>query len=260
MRFWSKSKTIQVGLGPCELRVAINFSLTSLTSGCFAVVGAQILVRFLFEAGLPYLTLRTAIRSNNAHVINAMYMYMIDQFRATNKYLYAKLCVFSLHTYYILKPELRAVWDRERTASLRGHVGRNVGWDFALERMNLEVQTLLGSNISADRIQDSIRQLNGIRHIREPALDALGIGDADLSEYNGILESDVQALVHKIKEALKFDGIDDAGKLLGPSQSNPFSSAGSRTPWGRIARAEEHESKRAYVTRTVRLAPRNTMG
>jgi len=65
--------------------------------------------------------------------------------------------------------------------------------------MNLEVQTLLGSNISADRTQDSIRQLNGIRHIREPALDALGIGNADLSENNGILESDVQALVHKTK-------------------------------------------------------------
>ena len=218
------------------------------------------MVRFLFEAGLPYLTLRTAIRSNNAGVINSMYMYMINPFRATNKYLYAKLCVYNLHTYYILKPELRDIWDRERTASLRGHVGRNVGWDFALERMNLEVQTLLGSNISAERIQECIRQLNGIRHIRAPALDAFGIGDADLSEYNGILESDVQALVHKIKEALKFDGIDDAGKLLGPSQSNPFRSPGSKTPWGRIAQAETRESKHAYVTRTVRSAPRNTMG
>jgi hypothetical protein len=132
-------------------------------------------------------------------------MYMINQFRATNKYLDAKLCVFGLHTYYILKPELRAVWDRERTASLRGYVGRNVCWDFALERMNLEFKTLLDSNISADRIEDPIRQLNVIRHIREPALGALGIGDAGLSEYNAILESDVQALVHKIEEALKFD-------------------------------------------------------
>jgi hypothetical protein len=99
--------------------------------------------------------------------------------------------VFSLHTYYFLRPELRALWDRKQTASLRGHAGRKVGWDFALERINREVQTLLGPNISAGRIKDSIRQLNGTRHIREPALGALGIGDEDLSEYNAILESDV---------------------------------------------------------------------
>ena len=118
------------------------------------------MVRFLFEAGLPYLALRTAIRSNNATMINQMYVYMINPFRATNKVLYAKLCVQSLHTHFILKPELREIWERMRTASLRDHVGRNVGWDFTLERMNLEVATLLGDDISGDRIQEAIRMLN----------------------------------------------------------------------------------------------------
>ena len=52
------------------------------------------MVKFLFEAGLPYLALRTAIRSNNAAVIDDMYKYMIVRFRAANKYLYAKLLLY----------------------------------------------------------------------------------------------------------------------------------------------------------------------
>eukprot|EP00622_Pseudochattonella_farcimen_P002589 FR737552.1.p1 GENE.FR737552.1~~FR737552.1.p1 ORF type:complete len:212 (+),score=8.20 FR737552.1:192-827(+) len=149
-------------------------------------MAAYILIHFLFYAGLPYLLLRTAIRNNNAVLINAMYKYMIDPFRSTNKYNYARLCVYSIHMHFILKPALRDIWDRMRTASLRGHTGRNVGWDFTLERMNLEVAQLLGSNISGERIQEVIRQLNGIRHVRGPALDAFGIGDPQGNEYNGI--------------------------------------------------------------------------
>ena len=114
------------------------------------------LAKFLFEAGLPYLALRTAVRSNNSSMINDMYSYMIDIFRATNKVLYAKLCVVNIHKLHILSPELRAVWERYRTASLRGKIGHNVGWDFTLERMNLEVANMLGASISPERIQESI--------------------------------------------------------------------------------------------------------
>jgi len=48
------------------------------------------MIRFLFEAGLPYLAMRTAARSNNASVIHQMQKYMIKNFRAANKYLYSK--------------------------------------------------------------------------------------------------------------------------------------------------------------------------
>jgi len=40
------------------------------------------MVQFLFEAGLPYLALRTAIRCSNAAVIDDMYKYKIVRFRA----------------------------------------------------------------------------------------------------------------------------------------------------------------------------------
>ena len=70
------------------------------------------MIRFLFEAGMPYLSLRTVVHENNADKITSMYVYMIDVLQATNKNLYAKPCVHSLHTYLLLTPELRTLWDK----------------------------------------------------------------------------------------------------------------------------------------------------
>ena len=105
------------------------------------------MVRFLFEAGLPYLALRTATRSNNHVMISSTYTYMILRYRASNKFYYAKLCIPSLHTQHILKPELREIWNRMRTASLRGHVGRQVGWNFTLERESSLLQMLFALSL-----------------------------------------------------------------------------------------------------------------
>ena len=77
-----------------------------------------------------------------------------------------------------------------------------------------------------------------------------------MSEYNGILHSDVDSLVHHLKIALGLDGVDDVRKLT-TARGNPFRSPGSETPRSHIARAETKEPLRDYVTRMVRTAPRN---
>ena len=130
--------------------------------------GAFMLIHYLFYAGLPLLALRTAVRSNNHDAIDYMWLYMLPMFRAAGKTLYSKLCVHVIHTYYRLKPELRTIFNQHRTASLRGNNGRNVGWDFTLERMNLEVQIMLGNNISEERIPEVIRYVNFTRPISMP--------------------------------------------------------------------------------------------
>ena len=227
--------------------------------GHMTFVAAYMMIKFLYEAGFPYLALRTAVRSNNSAAINEMYLYMINVFRATNKFLYAKLCVINIHTLNILTPELRSCWERHRTASLRGKIGHNVGWDFSLERMNLEVATMLGSNISPERIQECIRQLNGIKHVRSRALDAYGIGDEDDSrDYNGILESDIGAVVHALKETFGFDGNQDFDKLTA-QKANVFRSPDAETPWSKITDVVRNESTESYVSRMLRRAPRNTL-
>ena len=161
-------------------------------------------------------------------------------------------------THQRLKPALRGVWDSKRTASLRGHRGRNVGWDFTLERMNLEVQEMLGTNVTPERIPEVIRVLNGIRRVKGPALDAFGIGSSELSEATGIAEADVKALVGHIKSALGFDGNDDAGKLFRNTASQPFRT-GSGTPWGQVSDAETKESTKGFVERNLRSCVGNDM-
>lgn len=183
---------------------------------------------------------------------------MLNKFRASNKYLYSKMCVHVTHTHRRLKSALKDVWDSKRTASLRGHNGRNVGWDFTLERMNLEVQTMLGNNVKPERIPEVIRVLNGVRHVKGPALDAFGIGSSELSEATGIAEADLQALVGHIKSALGFDGNDDVSKLLRTTTNQPFRT-GNGTPWGQVSGAETKESTTGFVERNLRSCVGNDM-
>ena len=126
--------------------------------------------------------------------------------------------------------------------------------------MNLEVAALLGSSITPERIQEVIRQLNGIRHIRSRALDALGLGEGeDFREYNGILESDIGAVVHHLKQALGFDGNNDFSKLIA-AKVNVFRVGDSVTPWSRVQEAIAKERTDEYVKRMLGRAPKNTMG
>jgi hypothetical protein len=217
------------------------------------------LVRFLYEGGLPYLGLRTAIRSNNSAFIDSMYAYMLPRFRGANKYLYSKLCAFNIHTGHILRPDLKKLWEKRRTVSLRGNKGRNVGWDFALERFNLEVQLMLGNHVSGDRIQEVIRMLNGIRHVRAPTLQALGIeDDGDLNENSRILNSDVNAVVSYLKKSFGFNGDKDADKVMA-RHANQFSLEGTTNPWTRIGSVEASEPTRAYLMRILKTAPRGSI-
>ena len=69
-----------------------------------------------------------------------------------------------------------------------------------MERMNLEISEHIGLNISPERIQEGIRQLNGIRHIYERVFSAFGIGDdVNMREYSGVFESGICRFVIILK-------------------------------------------------------------
>jgi len=215
------------------------------------------LIYYLFYAGFPLLALRQAVRCNDHATIDTMWAYMLPLFRASGKYLYAKLCVHVAHTIFRLKPALRAIHDAKRTASLRGNQGSNVGWDFTLERMNLEVATLLGNNVTPERVPEVIRTLNGIRRIKAPALEALGIRPSELRESKDIAETDVRVLASHIKAALGFDGNDDFAKLT-MVKGNPFRT-GNGTPWGDVEASEMSQSTTDYVEEKLRGCVGNNM-
>eukprot|EP00966_Prymnesium_polylepis_P201729 4674348-Prymnesium_polylepis.1 len=65
---------------------------------------------------------------------------------------------------YAMVPELALVWTVMRTASLSGYTGRNVAWDFAVERFNRMCKQALGTNVTRERLQHYIPILNAFRH------------------------------------------------------------------------------------------------
>ena len=76
-------------------------------------------------------------------------------------------------------------------------------------------------------------------------------GGDELSEANGIAETDLLALVEHIESALGFDGNDDASKLFQKTSSQPFR-IGNGTPWGMVDAAESNEFTQVFVERNLR--------
>lgn len=105
-------------------------------------------IDFLLDFGLPWLQLRQAVRENNHTWIDLMWTYTLHWFRAAGmrgKTNYATLCVYVTFVRHGMVPELARIWTDMRTASLCGHPGRNVAWDFVLERMNRDAKQFVGA-------------------------------------------------------------------------------------------------------------------
>ena len=158
------------------------------------------------------------LRSNAGSVVDRMWKYMGAVFRAVGKKHYARLSVLSQYVMDHLDDVLKEIWAVYRTLSLRGNIGRNVGWDFGCERLNLECQEFMGACVTKERLLEAISILNGIRHVRNQTLSAFGVRNDGTSEYSGILRSDVDHLASAIRDELGMNGPGDLETLV--SESN----------------------------------------
>ena len=97
---------------------------------------ASMIVRFLFEYGLPYLALRNAVRTNNSKTLDLMWLIAFHWWRATNKYQYAIMAVYVTATRHALVPALERIYESHRTCSISGNASCNVALDYMQERAN----------------------------------------------------------------------------------------------------------------------------
>ena len=107
------------------------------------ISGFCILVRFLHELLLPWFAVRNAIRCNDHKTLDWTWSYFLPLFRATNKHQYAAYAVQQAATVHMMRSDVRKVWNEHRTASMSGRPGRNVAWDYVLEKMNLSFKQYL---------------------------------------------------------------------------------------------------------------------
>ena len=94
--------------------------------------------------------------------------------------------------------------------------------------------------------------------MRGRALEAFGLDDdVDSGEYTGILDSDVKAVCHHLKNTLGLNGIDDASKFS-DLKRNCFRSDDSVAPWSRVFDTVNKEETRVFIKRMLRSASRTT--
>ena len=228
------------------------------------ISGFCILVRLLHELLLPWFAVRNALRCNDHEMLDWSWRYFVPLFRATNKHQYAAYGVQQAATVHMMCPSVRRVWDEHRTASMTGRPGRNVAWDYVLEKMNLSYKQYLCGTITEERLNEFGVMINALRHIRKQFEQAWrhGAGDPDdedaPGEYSHVKDADVKVLVDALKAHLggtKDEADEKAAAFADADRTNPFS--GNQRlllPWDKIT-AQGMPHLRAHCIHFSNLPP-----
>lgn len=161
------------------------------------------------------------VRANDEKPINFMWNLSMPWFRATNKTNYAAMTVNVGLLHELMGVTFRKVWSVYRTASFLGRAGRNVAWDYVLERMNRDFKQYLGHHVTEDRLNSFAVMLNGLKHVKRMVSNAWGLDRFDVEyEYTHVLPDDVANLVAEMKDTLGHTLREV--QLRGGPNNNPF--------------------------------------
>ena len=154
---------------------------------------------------------------------------------------------------------------------MAGRPGRNVAWDYVLEKMNLSFKTSLCGTITEERLNDFGVTINALKHTRKQFEQAWrhGAGDPDdedaPGEYSHVETGDVKVLVDALKAHLgggKDEAGDKAAAFAKAKRTNPFAAIQRlRLPWNKIAKKGMKNlrahciSSRASLRRSTRGRP-----
>ena len=155
-------------------------------------------------------------------------------------------------------PAVRKVWDHWHAASMTGRKGRNVAWDYVLEKMNLSFKTCLPSHATEARPLKFGVMINAAKHIRktfEPAWRRIDhdFHDEEGGEYSHVEQADVDRLVKALNDHLgSTPAMVDDIELFSIRGKNPFASNVYKLP---SANVEDDGMKdlRAHSVKFARL-------
>jgi hypothetical protein len=218
-----------------------------------------VLLRFLFDFGLPWLGFRQSIRRGDSTSMDCMHRIALNWFRATGKVQYARICVDYVYLILNLHPALLNLWSKYRTCSMVGNPGRNTGWDQANEFMNLEVKEMHPND--PRRIDKIITMLNGLKVAESHLRQAVGQERSTPDEYTQMKPHHVQSIVDALKSRL---GATHDALFMGPSvNSNPFGTGAK--PWNQVKNPAKlapnpteqqiHQEALNWVTAQLEKAP-----
>ena len=127
---------------------------------------------------------------------------------------------------------------------MSGRPGRNVAWDYVLEKMNIAFKQHLHDHITEERLRDFGIMINSLKHIRKQIEQAWRHGaddpddEEDHGEYSHVQDADVKAIVDALKDHLGGtvqEADDKAAAFALAGKQNPFAEKKNKVlPWAKI--------------------------
>mmetsp|Transcript_23882 Transcript_23882/g.77118 ORF Transcript_23882/g.77118 Transcript_23882/m.77118 type:complete len:447 (+) Transcript_23882:755-2095(+) len=171
-----------------------------LEKHCASNIDLEWLFHFLRDFGFMYWEMRQAVRSNNSHAIDYIWRECVSFLHTSeaNKTQYAPMAILRIFWSEALHPALASIYHANRTISLVGLPGSNVGWDMPIEKENL----MISCNVTRptfERISHYVRQLNFLGPVSRSFEKVLLANQRRSPAKMKKIEADVQAIVDHLK-------------------------------------------------------------
>ena len=192
---------------------------------------------FLSDFGYLYWYFRQSIRSNDSETIDLTWRECISFMHTSesNKTQYAPMAIMRVYWSQALAPPLAAVYHKNRTLSMLGLDGSNIGWDMWMEKGNYAISTNV-VRPSPDHIASFMHELNFTGHCSR-ALEKQMLHQRKRSPAKRVkVDKDVQSLVDHLIEKLG-GSWDEACVPRDHTDSALISPPRSPKPWESIERS-----------------------
>ena len=175
----------------------------SFLAACSVNIDLDWLAHFLHDFGFLYWDVRQSVRGNESERIDLSWRECVAfmHTRESNKTQYAPMAILRVFWSQALHPFLAEIYHKNRTISLLGLDGSNVGWDMPIEKENLAISNHV-VRPTFERICTYVTRLNILgpvsRGIERVLLQHRNRQPGRMKKVN----NDVQALVEHLKKTL----------------------------------------------------------
>jgi hypothetical protein len=182
-----------------------------------------------------------AARSNNGDAADAVWHQSLAWFRMTNKHNYQEEVVLYMCIRARMRTEVHQAWAAMRTLSITGREGRNVPWDLAVEKLNLEVVRMTSpTGPTRENVQKVITKLNGIRHVESELIRAtLRNSPPSHEKDSDLVDDDIRRTVRFFKDRIGKNFEEFCSKL--PNRLGTKNSDAVINSWKKVQERENLE-------------------
>lgn len=161
------------------------------------------LFHFLHGFAFLYWDMRQSVRSNQSEAIDLIWRECVSFLHTdgAHKTQYAPMAILRVFWGQAMHPALASVYHRNRTLSLTGLPGSNVGYDMPIEKENLAI-SLNVTNASRESISRYVRELNFTAPVSRAAERELRVNVSMKPRQMKKIKDDVDAVVEYLKKTL----------------------------------------------------------